>query len=356
MWLSIIIGLLVLSVIIVVHELGHFIAAKASDVKVEEFALGFPPKLFSFKKGETVYSLNAIPFGGFTKMLGEEDPTEPRSFASKKPGTRLLILSAGPLMNILLAILLSMVMFAIPHDVVSEPVIIEEVSPGSPAALAGILPADQILEINDREVKSTYDLQRLIQLNLGEEIEITLSRGDELVTTSLVPRWDPPEGEGATGIVLDIEAAMAEREVNRVTENPLRAVPMGLSNLWDTIILYKNSIVGIVTGAVPLDLMGPVGIVQVTGEVATAGGVKALFEFSGFISLIIGVMNILPLPALDGGRIAFVSVEWIRRGKKVSPKVEGMVHLAGFVLLMGLMLIVTYQDIVRIITQGGPLP
>ena len=356
MWLSIIIGILVLSVIIVIHELGHFLAAKANDVKVEEFALGFPPKIFSVKKGETVYSLNAIPFGGYTKMLGEEDPTEPRSFASKKPGTRLLILSAGPLMNILLAILLSMVMFVIPHDVVSEPVIIEEVSPSSPAGLAGILPGDQVLEINDQNVKSTYDLQRMIQLNLGKEIEITLSRGDELIKTSLVPRWDPPEGEGAIGIELDVEAALAGRETNRIVENPLRAVPMGLSSLWETVILYKNGIVAIVTGAVPLDLMGPVGIVEVTGEVATSGGLSALFEFSGFISLIIGVMNILPLPALDGGRIAFVFIEWIRKGKKISPRVEGMVHFAGFILLIGLMLVVTYQDIVRIITQGGALP
>jgi len=131
---------------------------------------------------------------------------------------------------------------------------------------------------------------------------------------------------------------------------------MGLSSLWETVILYKNGIVAIVTGAVPLDLMGPVGIVEVTGEVATSGGLSALFEFSGFISLIIGVMNILPLPALDGGRIAFVFIEWVRRGRKVSPRVESMVHFAGFILLIGLMLVVTYQDIVRIITQGGALP
>ncbi|NIQ08927.1 MAG: PDZ domain-containing protein, partial [Phycisphaerae bacterium] len=162
----------ILAVLILAHELGHFVTAKASRVKVDEFGLGFPPRLLSIKRGETRYSLNAIPLGGFVKMAGEEDPKVPGSLASKGIGTRLLILSAGSLMNALLPLLLFSIAFMVPHDTLTGQVIVDEVAPGSPAASAGIESGDVILSINERTVHNINDLQRNIYLNLGEEITL----------------------------------------------------------------------------------------------------------------------------------------------------------------------------------------
>ena len=193
------IGILIL--LVFAHEFGHFITAKLARVKVEEFGIGFPPRIISFKRGETTYSLNAIPLGGFTKMLGEEDPTLPGSLASKSIPIRLLVLSAGSLMNILLPILLLSISFMIPHDMVLEKVQVQEVAAGSPAQIAGIEPGDTILAINDRTIKNRGDVGYIIQLNLGSEVNVLLQKGElGQREVSLKPRWNPPEGQGATGI------------------------------------------------------------------------------------------------------------------------------------------------------------
>ena len=353
MVITIIIGLVVLSVICLVHELGHFITAKASGVKVEEFGLGFPPRLVSFKRGETLYSLNAIPFGGFNKLAGEEDPSVPRSLASKSIGIRLLVLSAGSLMNILLPLILLSIAFMIPHNLVVGQVIVEEVVPNSPAAMAGIEQGDIILSVNDKPVNNTIDLSRYIQLNLGKDTVIAVSHSDSTTEeVKLIPRWRPPEGEGATGIVIN----MPDSTIVRQHYPFWKAIPLGANEFVETLILYKNGMIGVIIGTVPAEFIGPVGIVQVTGEVAIKAGITPLLEFAAFISLIIGILNILPLPALDGGRIAFVLLQWVRRGKRVSPKTEGLVHFIGFVLLIAVILLITYQDIIRIISGDGLIP
>lgn len=354
--ISILIGFLALSVIILVHELGHFAVAKATHVRVEEFGLGFPPRLYSFKIGETTYSLNAIPFGGFNRLAGEEDPQAPHSLASKGPGTRLLILSAGSLMNIVLAFFLFSLIFMLPHQVVTEPVIVLEVVPGSPAAQAGIETGDRIVAIEGNEVNNRADVQRYTQLNLGNETSLALKRAEEYLTVTLVPRWSPPEGEGPIGIVFDVSAAEAGQVVITSQEPFWRAIPQGAKAMWEWALLQGKGITSAVTGALPAELTGPIGISQMAGELTLSGGIRPLLEFSGLISMVLGVMNLLPLPALDGGRIVFVVLEWIRRGKRVSPRVEGLVHLAGFLLLMALMLAVTFQDIARIIGGGTFLP
>lgn len=350
MFVAILIGILALSLIILTHELGHFIAAKATDVRVEEFGIGFPPRLWSFKIGETVYSLNAIPFGGFNRLAGEEDPKVPRSLASKGVGTRLLILSAGSLMNIVLALVLFSLIFMIPHQVSFEPVVVADVAPGSPAYEAGIAPGDKIIAIADKPVNSFAELQRYIQLNLGQEITVGVERGELLYTVNLTPRWNPPEGEGAMGITLDTEAAQAGQVITTSREPFWRAIPLGVQTMWESTLLYKNGLIAAITGVASAELTGPIGIAQMTGEVTLNAGVRPLLEFTGLISMIVGIMNLLPLPALDGGRLVFVVIEWIRHGKRVSPQVEGMVHLIGFALLMILMLVVTYQDIARIVS------
>jgi regulator of sigma E protease len=352
MLLTIVAFLGVIVVLILAHELGHFITAKASGVKVEEFGIGFPPRLLSVRRGETLYSLNAIPLGGFNKMAGEEDPKVPRSLASKSIGIRLLVLSAGSLMNALLPLLLFSIAFMIPHNVVIGQIFVEEVTPNSPAAMAGIEPGDMIISINGRDLNNTIDLSRYIQLNLGKEVTIVVKHIDSTTEDiQVIPRWKPPEGQGSTGIVVNTAYPTIVSQ-----HYPFwQAIPMGASECIETFVLFKNGIISMIIGATPVEVAGPVGIAQITGEVAKAG-ISPLLEFAGFISINLAIINILPLPALDGGRIVFVLLEWVRRGKRVSPKTEGLVHLIGFAMLMALILLITYQDIIRIVSGESLIP
>lgn len=349
---NILIGIAVISFILLAHELGHFIAAKLVKVKIEEFGIGFPPRLLSIKRGDTRYSLNAIPFGGFNKLAGEEDPEVPSGLAIKSIPTRLFVIGAGSLVNIMLALILFSIVFMIPQDVISGDVLVEEVAPNSPAAIAGIMPEDTIINLNDKPIFNNYELQRHTQLNLGSEITLIIKHSDDTTESfQLIPRWKPPEGEGALGVAIITINTTVIRQSYPFWE----AIPKGFVGLYETAVLYKNGIVGVITGAVPADFYGPVGIVQATGEIARYG-VASLLEFAAFISMILGVLNLFPLPALDGGRIAFVMLEWVRRGKRISPKKEGLVHLIGFVILMALMLAVTLQDIIRIASGESILP
>jgi regulator of sigma E protease len=342
----------ILVVLIIAHEFGHFIAAKASKVRVDEFGLGFPPRVLSVKRGETVYSLNAIPLGGFTKMAGEEDPKVPRSLAGKSIGTRLLVLSAGSLMNIILPLLLFSIAFMLPHNLVVGKVLIEEVALNSPAARAGIEPRDTLLSFNQKPVHNIGDLQRYIQLNLGKEVTILVQHSDSTTeSVEVVPRWRPPEGQGAIGITV----RMTDATIVRQSEPAWRAAPLAVSACLETFVLFKNGVLGMATGTTPFQVAGPVGIAQITGEVAKAGA-SPLLEFAAFLSINLALINIFPLPALDGGRIVFVLLEWVRRGKRVSPKTEGLVHFIGFATLIAVFMVITYHDITRIMSGESLLP
>ncbi len=352
MVITILIGIAALSVLVFAHELGHFISAKATRVKVEEFGIGFPPRLLSFKWRETRYSLNAIPFGGFNKLASEEDPDTPGGLASKGIATRLLVLSAGAIMNLLLPLLLFSIAFMVPHNMVTGQVLVEEVTPDSPAASAGIQAGDILLSINGRPLQNTSDLSRYIQLNLGSEITVNVEHPDSTIeNVQLIPRWKPPEGDGAIGV----GAITSEATVARQHYPFWQAIPMGARDCVEALILYKNGIISTLIGAVPLTVAGPVGIVQITGEIGRTG-VSPLLELTAFISIALAITQLLPLPALDGGRIAFVLLEWIRRGKRISPRIERMVHLTGFFMLIALLLVITFQDIVRIISGASLIP
>lgn len=352
MLISLIIGIVALSVIILAHEVGHFVTAKASRVNVEEFGIGFPPRLFGVRQGETIYSVNAIPFGGFTKLAGQEDPQVPRSLAGKGIGTRILVLSAGSLMNLLLPFLLFSIAFMVPQSLVVGEVMIEEVAPNSPAAMAGIEPGDTIVSLNEQPVRNFADLQRYTYLNLGEEVDLLIQRHDAVTEEiQIIPRWQPPEGEGAMGILVD----MANPTTITKQEPLWRAIPMGIAECIETLALYKNGIISMIIGAAPATIAGPIGIVQLTTEAAKAG-IAPLLEFAALISIILGLCNLFPLPALDGGRIIFVLLEWARRGKRVSPRVEGLIHSIGFIMLIGLLLVITYQDIIRVISGESLIP
>jgi regulator of sigma E protease len=335
--------------LILAHEFGHFITAKAFRVEVKEFGVGFPPRILGRKWGETIYSLNAIPLGGFTKLAGEEDPSTPRSLAGKPTGIRLLVLSAGSLMNFLAPLALFTIAFVVPHNVVMGKVVVEEVAPNSPAAIAGIQNEDTILSINDKPINNTGDLQRYIQLNLGRETEITISHSDTTIESfRLVPRWQPPEGQGAIGVTVKTTDATTIRQ----SEPAWRAAPLGVATCVETFVLFKNGVLSMITGATSLEVRGPVGIAEMTGEVARAG-LSPLLEFAAFLSINLGLINIFPLPALDGGRIAFVLLEKARGGKRIPPRTEGLIHLIGFALLIGVIAAITYNDITRIVSGGG---
>jgi regulator of sigma E protease len=344
------VGILVL--LVFAHEFGHFITAKLARVKVEEFGIGFPPRIISFKRGETTYSINAIPLGGFTKMVGEEDPSLPGSLASKSIPIRFLVLSAGSLMNILLPILLFSISFMIPHDIILEKVQVQEVAIGSPAQMVGIEPGDTILAINDHTVRNRGDVGYFIQLHLGSQVNILLQR-DELAPNevSLKPRWNPPKGQGATGIIIIGVDSTTVRESVPIW----KAVPSSIVHCWEILVLFRNEIVGwFIGGALP-QVTGPIGIAQITGQIAKAG-ISPLLEFAALISINLAIINMLPFPGLDGGRLIFVALEWVRRGKRISPKREGLVHLIGFAVLMLLIIVISYFDITHIIQGESVLP
>lgn len=342
----------VLILLILVHEFGHFITAKLAGVKVEEFGLGFPPKIFGFKVGETEYTLNMVPLGGFCRLLGEEDPKEKRSLASRNKGIRILVLSAGSLMNLVLPFFLFTASFMVPHPVFSEQVRVESVSPDSPAAAAGIQPGDVILEINGAEVKNRADLTINIRRNLGKEIKLLLKNSQEAPrTVTLVPRLNPPSEQGAIGILLSPPEMTGAKETKPVWE----AVPLGIKTTWDTLVLFRNEIAGwFITKQAP-EVSGPIGIARFTGVVAQAG-LGPLLAFTAIISINLAIVNLLPVPGLDGGRLVFVFLEFFMRGKRISPARERIVHFIGFAMLISLVLLVSYFDVMRLVSGESLLP
>jgi regulator of sigma E protease len=342
----------VIILLVMAHECGHYFTARAFKVKVEEFGLFFPPRLWSFKRGETRYSINAIPIGGFVKLAGEEDPSVPGSLAGRKPYVRILVLAAGSVMNALLPLVLFSLAFMIPHNVAVGQVVVEEVAADSPAEQAGIEAGDTIIMMNGNTIQNIGDIQTEIQLKLGQELEMVVEHSDATrETVRVVPRWRPPEGEGAVGVLTRLTDATIVSESYPFWE----AIPMGFAECIDTYILYKNGIISLIIGEGVAAVTGPVGIAELTGEAARAG-FSYLLQFAAFFSINLAIINLFPLPALDGGRIAFVLLEWIRRGKRISARVEGLIHTAGFFLLMAAMLAITYQDIARIIAGESLIP
>ncbi len=353
MILTIVVGLVVLSVLVLVHELGHFFAAKATGVPVEEFGIGFPPRIWGKKWRETIYSINWIPFGGFNKITGEIDPEVPKGLASRGYGVRLLVLAGGIIMNLLLPFVLLSVAYMVPHNMVVGEVVVKDVNPGSPAEMAGIQAGDTIVSIDGKDATNAGVLSRYIQMGLGTEITIEYESAatGETKTVKVVPRWRPPEGQGAVGILTETVNPVIESESLPFWQ----AIPQGCISVWETLVLYKNGIIGMILGTVPFVPTGPVGIVQVAGEVAQSG-ISPVLELTAFISIAIAITQLIPFPALDGGRIIFVFIEWIRRGKRVSPRIEGIVHTIGFMVLLALLVLITYQDIFRWATGGSLIP
>jgi regulator of sigma E protease len=251
-------------------------------------------------------------------------------------------------MNAILPFLLLAIAFMIPHQVVTGDVTVFEIAPDSPAEAAGIQVGDVVLEINGNAINNNGDISRYIQMYLGDEIPVLIQHSDGTTReVNVTPRWNPPAGQGSVGFGIMTENAVVETK----SDNPFVAIKNGAVEAYQTMVLFKNGILSLFIGNTSAaDLVGPVGIAELTGEVAQAG-ISPLLEWTAFFSLNLAIINLLPLPALDGGRIAFVVLEWIRRGKKVSPETEGKIHFIGFALLIMLMVAVTFQDIVRIVGE-----
>src|SRR5438132_275703 len=388
-------GLLVL-----VHEFGHFITAKWAGIRVEEFALGFPPRIVGIRKREqggweviwfggmrneedtygaskqtpfsgtsggistpgapasnhTIYSINLIPIGGFVRMPGENGDVhdesgnyDPNSFSAKPAGKRLIVLVAGVTMNVLLAMVLFTIAFGLGQpNLVPQ---IGKVVPGSPAAMAGIRPGDTVVSANNQPVKFFSDLQSIVNAELQADknqhatVPVTLQirrlGSAVLISTTVNVREHPPAGQGPMGIEAGGKVVF---DSIPVWQAPLRGVQYTFQITTD----FLRAIGQMITGALPFQVAGPVGIVRITGEVAQSvpsEGWWPILSLTAVLSLNLAIINILPFPALDGGRVVLVLIEVLRGGKRLRPEVEGMINFAGMLMLLTLMVVITFFDV-----------
>ncbi len=360
--------------LIIVHEFGHLIMAKFTGVWAREFGIGFPPRIARlFRWQETEFTLNWIPLGGFVRLEGEqafaeanqEDAEEEspeqlaekavaqaHSLYAKPPEKRILVYLGGPLMNLLTAWILATLVFL--TGIPTVRVVIDQIAPASPAAEAHLQVNDVIVAVNGEKVEGTADVSRLTQKTLGQPTELTLERNGQTLTVSLVPRVNPPEGQGAMGIVV------------KGLENPgnLKRYPLGQALTYGS--RYIGNVIGvslmlpvyIVRGLIPIEQARPVGIIGISQiaqqSVEESVASSAIYPFLNFVILIsvsLGIFNLLPIPALDGGRILFSIVEKVRR-KPLTPALEERIHTIALFILIALFIFIAILDIVAPV----PLP
>lgn len=400
--------ILIFGVLVFIHELGHFLVARRNGIVTEEFGFGFPPRVITLRRGRgrllidgrsvvvpagfrlpeelvtgtrvayetttdrrgraqlskievigeaglgdrdtvalvdpgTIYSINLIPFGGFVRMRGEDGPAEPGSFGNASAKARAATLLAGPVMNLLLAV----VLFALSAMVGRPEAVpggrIEAISPNSPAEQAGLVPGDRIFLIEDAVVRQATDIADYVAAHPGQAVVLTVERDGERFTVNVTPRVSPPPGEGAIGL-----AVIPVTDLTR--SGPVDAVITGVSDTARFTYLTLSVPGMLVRGAIaPEDArpVGPKAIYDLTsGAISatqTSGYWYPVLQLMGILSAALAITNLLPIPALDGGRLLFIIIEKIR-GRRVDPNWEGAIHLAGMVILLGLMAIITYQD------------
>jgi regulator of sigma E protease len=346
-----------LGILITLHELGHLIVAKLFKIEVEEFGLGFPPRILRlFTISGTEFTLNWIPFGAFVRPKGENDPDVPGGLAAANPWKRFAVLLGGPLVNVVTGILLFSVLFTSLGAPDYTKVQIMGISPNSPAALAGLKEGDNILKINGQAITSSQQLSTTIQQNLGKEVTITVDRKGQVVEVRAVPRVNPPPNQGALGISMG-------NPVRRITW--LESLPAAGQITWDQVYGLITLPGKLAKGSIPADQarpVGPIGMFDIYSQVRTRdiqdaaqvpnNALAAILNrlwLMATISVALGITNLLPIPALDGGRILFVLPE-ILFHRRIPPQYENMVHLIGFAALLILMVYITSQDILRPIT------
>jgi regulator of sigma E protease len=361
-FLTIIVFIAILGLLVFVHELGHFIVAKKSGMKVEEFGFGFPPRVFGIKRGETLYSINLIPLGGFVKILGEDgsETPDPQSFGHKPAWKRFLVLIAGVTMNVILGwVLISIGLGLGLPTVIGEgdqvpksakvrdaSVAIVEIAPNSPADSAGLKVGDDILKVNDQPISSIDSAQEATAKNAGNLTTYLIKRGSSTFTKTITPRLNPPAGEGPLGIALSSIAYVSYPWY----EVLFRGFYTTYNLVVATLIAFGSLIGQWFAGkSVGGSISGPVGIALLTRDMTQLGFVY-LLQFTALLSVNLAIINAVPFPALDGGRVLFLIIEKIRR-KKLPVKAEQIANTVGFMLLLLLMLLVTVHDVSKFSDQ-----
>lgn len=358
----------ILFVLVLVHELGHFIVAKRAGITVQEFGIGFPPRIASVMRGGTRYSLNWIPLGGFVKMLGEDGDAEVErmrdegrteaevesamagAFNRKPIWVRLVVLVAGVVMNFVLAIVLLSIVFGTFPNVVGGrgPLRITSIQEGSPAAEVGLQAGDVIVTADGQSFERSEDLRNYILANAGEEVALEVERGDEVIDLTVVPRRPEEirDDQGAIGFTW----TPADGFIEEPPLAPLDALGRGVTETFEYaakipggVLLGVGGLLGLVED--PPDVAGPIGIARETGEVLQLPLASQL-AWVALLSTNLAVLNILPFPPLDGGRILVVLIEFVRR-RRLNPRREALIYATGMVVLLGLIILVSINDIGR---------
>jgi regulator of sigma E protease len=393
MIITILVFLLILSVLVLIHEGGHFFMAKRLGIKVEEFGFGFPPRMFSIKRGETEYSLNWLPIGGFVKLYGEDeagggkimikdkglmikDKDRDRAFFAKSAWQRALVIVAGVVMNAVLAAVIFYVFlgisgfktdlpllsdykfFGVTQTNVQE-VIISEVAKNSPAEMQGLKTSTRVVAVDGKKINTSQQFINIVNQNKGREIEIAWSglQAQNIHKTKITPRLNPPKGQGALGIGL---FSLSSATLNYKT--PVQKIFSGITYPINLMSYNLNIMAGLVklsferktTEPLSAGLSGPVGIASVTGSILEIKDLKEkileLLNLAGLLSISLAFFNILPIPALDGGRLFFILVEALT-GRKVNQRVEGVIHSIGMMILLALMALITFKDIAKLFVK-----
>jgi regulator of sigma E protease len=370
MLITIVIFLLILSVLVLIHEAGHFIVAKLLKIKVEEFGFGLPPRIFGIKYGETLYSINWLPIGGFVKLYGEDEAgagsvklkvqssklklkDEGRAFYARPIWQRASVVVAGVFMNFALAVVIISVLFSLVGVAVGgDKVIVTQLVNGAPAQQAGLRAGDTIEYINNIKITSPNQLVSYTKQHLGEKLtlKVKTSKAKE-ETLQVTPRKEYPSDQGPMGV------AISQNIVN--IKYPWYKAPyVGTKEALKESYAIGSGLVSMVynlfsKGSVPQGVAGPVGIAQLTG--IFCANISTCLSFTGLLSLNLAILNILPIPALDGGRFFFILIEAVTR-KKVNQKVEAYAHAIGMAVLLTLIALITIHDLIRVFTGQPILP
>lgn len=385
MLITILVFLLLLSVLVLIHEAGHFFVAKKFGIKVEEFGFGFPPRLFGKKIGETIYSVNWLPIGGFVKLYGEDEAgagrvsskklevislDKHRAFFAKSAWQRAVVIVAGVAMNAVLAAiifyaflgisgfktelpLLSEYKFFGVNQTRVQEIVISAVAKNSPSEKQGLLPMTKIIAVNGKKITDSKNFINTVNENRGKEIEIAWSslQGQDIHKTKITPRLNPPAQEGALGVGLfSMSTAVLNYEtpVQKIFSGIVHPVNLMAYNLDVMADLVKISLEKKTTEPLSQGLSGPVGIASITGSILEIKNLKekilGLLNLAGILSISLAFFNVLPIPALDGGRLFFILIEAVT-GKKVPQRFESITHTIGMIVLLGLMVLITFKDI-----------
>jgi regulator of sigma E protease len=387
--ITLLVFLIILSVLVIIHELGHYLVAKKFNIKVEEFGFGFPPRAWGKKVGETLYSINWLPIGGFVKLYGEDDagggsvkmpsgvlPTQDigRAFYARPVWQRAAVVVAGVVMNVILAVVIYYIFLGLSgfktqlpmignytfvgaNQEVVEAIYIADVAKGSPAEKAGMEFFDQIVSINGQKVKSVQFFTDQIRKNKGKKIELAwknIRTGKESQAT-LMPRTNPPKGEGALGVAFQPELTMQvsyDTPVQKAFSGFTHSYNLAAYNVAAIGSLINQSIAEKSVEKVGGAVSGPVGIFKVVESFLAFPDAKQrvlqLLNVAGLLSVSLAFFNILPIPALDGGRLFFILIEGIT-GRKVNQKFETLAHTVGMIVLLGLIVLITFKDIFQYI-------